>query len=157
MASSTTRNVTTGVIIALVLGALALALFRPTSVTTVQQGQVGEIDDATAETALVVAITEEGGFRFLGITFSSPTHYAQVSFTAPGECSEALAEAETWPTGNSGCGPDGGLAGDIFGGGRTADGRAIVSVRFEIEESCFEVLQVGDVWGRTGKPECPTY
>jgi len=147
MANSNVRSVTTGVLIALAVGALGLALLRPTSEIGIETGDISGMEEATASDPTITSATKEGGFRFLGITFSSPTYRAQVSFAAPPPCIDVLAGATSWPTGVDACGPHGGIEGEIFGTGRTADGNALVSVRFEIQPECFDVIAVGDTWG----------
>lgn len=147
MAGSNVRNVTTVVLIAAAAVALAFAFLRPTSEVTFQQGDVSGIDQATVFDPVVTSQTAEGGFRFLGITFSSPTHRVQVTFTAPPECADVIAAATRWPTGSNACGADGSVAGEIFGSGRTASGDTIVSVRFEVTEGCWNAVDIGEVWG----------
>lgn len=147
--SSTARNVVSAALIVLVAFGLAIAFLRPTSEVIIDPSDpVTGIESATVDTALVTSKREKAGFRFLGITFSSSSYDASVTFTAPEECLEVIERATGWPTGDPRCGPAGSLTGDIAGTGRTAEGRAIVSVAFEVNEQCWDAIETGDRWDR---------
>jgi hypothetical protein len=138
------------VLITLVLAALAIALLRPTSETVMHHTGPLDIEGATAESPLIVSKFEEGGFRAFGITFSDPTYRVTVSFSAPAECTGALALSTTWPVPGGDCGPAGTVSGELSGSGRTATGDAVVSVAFEVAEECFDAVAVGVVWKSGG-------
>lgn len=154
MRSISVRNATTAVLIVLVAGALAIAFLRPTSEVVIHDDPVNGIDAATVDTALVTARTKEGGFRLLGITFSSPTYRVAVSFSAPPSCLDVVSRASHWPTGNEACGPTGSLDGEISGTGISIAGDTLVSVRFEVSEQCWESVALGDVWSQRSEPSC---
>ena len=139
------RNITTAVLVVVAAVGLAVAFLRTTSEVVVHSDPVQGVETATADTALVTSRTKQGGFRLLGITFTSPTYHIAVSFTAPPGCLAVLARSSDWPTGDEACGRPGPFTGEISGSG-TAFGNTIVAVKFEVTEQCWESLKVADLW-----------
>jgi hypothetical protein len=146
MAKTSVRNTTTAVLIAVVVGALAIAFLRPTSEIVFHETPDLDIESATVDAALVISRRQEGGFKAFGIRFSAPTYRVAVSFTAPPDCFEVISRATTWPTGDAACGPTGGIAGELSGLGTTALRDTIVAVTFEVTQDCFDATTVGDRW-----------
>lgn len=145
MESSNRRAIATTVLIVLAVVALAIAFLRPTSEITVS-GPTPDFEQGVADAPIVIGLTESGGFKLLGIRFSSPTHRVRVGFEAPLECNDVTASATSWPTGDPRCGPPGVVSGEIAGQGISADQRALVIVEFEVTEECFDSVALGATW-----------
>ena len=94
--------------------------------------------------AVVVTMTERGGFRAFGLSFSQPKHYVRVAFTLPPSCD--VGDAEQWPIANPNCSGPERLSGSIAGNGQTAYGEPIVMVEVLVDSACYRAAELGMVW-----------
>ena len=110
---------------------------------TVQQGAPIEIPDDG--TAVVVGKSAEGGFELFGIRFHDANRYLQLSAVIPGDCLVRDAAGEEQLRTDGEC-ADLPLAGEVAGGGTTAEGQAIVTVRTPVSPACYDAIADGDLW-----------
>jgi hypothetical protein len=146
MSRNRVSNTSTIVVVLIVAAVLALAL-RPGSTETEVLPEIplpDPGDDPAA--AVVVGLTESGGFSLLGIQFGTVNHVVGVQFYAGPGCFDLASVDDPWPTPFEECSALLAIEGTISGGGIALTGEAIVVVDVSVPGDCFEAISRGDRW-----------
>jgi len=145
---SRNRVSNTSIIVVVLIVAAALALgLRPGSIETEVLPDIplpDPRDDPAA--AVVVGLTESGGFSLLGIQFGTVNHVVSVQFYAGPGCRDLASFDDPWPTPYEECAAPIDIAGTLSGGGIAQTGETIVVVDVAVPGDCFEAISRGDRW-----------
>lgn len=99
----------------------------------------------TDGTAIVTGKAQTGGLRLFGVRLQRPDSTIDVALAVPPECVESDESGDEVLRHDGTCAqlP---VSGEVVGGGTTADGVRIVSVRIAVHEGCSQAIPLGSTW-----------
>ena len=145
------RRTSTVLVVAVIVVALALAALLG---TTSEHSGTGAVEALAFESiptdgsAIVSGRSQVGGFEILGIRIQAPEYWIDVALAVPEECIDDDGTGTRTLLAAGACAqlP---ISGPIGGGGRTASGHRIATVRVAVDEDCFEAILIGAAWPPT--------
>lgn len=102
--------------------------------------------DRIAQTPLIVARHESGGFSVFGIQFTAPDHWLSVGIAPRPACLSSDADGNEVLNGDVGCEEYASLAGPVRGGGINMQGIRWIEMQAKVSGDCFDAVTVGEPW-----------